>query len=316
MKAFVTGGAGFIGSHLVDRLLADGHDVTVYDRMLRGPRLLHDAMKSDRLEIIEGDLMDPGSMLMDGVDVVFHLAARADVRFSSEHPAAVFSQNVQGTFNVVEAARRNKVKTIVFASTGSIYGEPTVFPTPEDAPFPVQTSLYAASKLAGEGLIQAFAEGFGLQGFIFRFVSNVGERYTHGHIFDFYKKLKANPDTLDVLGDGNQRKSYVYVGDTVNGILTALRKSDRKINIFNLGTNDSCTVKESIGWITEYLNVKPALRYQGGTRGWSGDSPLIHLDCKRLRNLGWVPLVSIQTGIVRTVKYMQENHWLLERGEH
>ena len=172
-------------------------------------------MKQTNFAAIEGDLLEADRLnkSAQGADIVFHLAANADVRFGTEHPRRDLEQNTIATFNVLEAMRANGIKTIVFASTGSIYGEAAVIPTPEDAPFPVQTSLYGASKLAGEGLIAAYAEGFGMRGYIFRFVSILGQRYTHGHVFDFMRKLGEDPSTLEILGDGLQRKSYLHVDD-------------------------------------------------------------------------------------------------------
>ena len=196
MRAFVTGGAGFIGSTLVDRLLHDGHTVVAYDNFSTGQeRFLHDASAQEKFRLCRGDTLDLAELTsaMRGADTVFHLAANADVRFGTEHPRKDLEQNTIATFNVLEAMRSNGVRRVAFSSTGSIYGEAPVVPTPEDAPFPVQTSLYGASKLAGEGLIQAYCEGFGFQAWIFRFVSILGERYTHGHVFDFSKSLGADP---------------------------------------------------------------------------------------------------------------------------
>jgi UDP-glucose 4-epimerase len=246
-------------------------------------------------------------------DIVFHLAASADVRFGTEHPRKDLEQNTIATFNVLEAMRSSGIRRIAFASTGSIYGEPSVFPTPETAPFPVQTSLYGAAKLAGEGLIAAYCEGFGFQGYIFRFVSILGERYSHGHVFDFYKSLRGNPAELRVLGNGHQRKSYLYVQDCVDGVLTAIDRSGEKVNIFNLGTDEYCEVDDSIGWITAHLGLNPARRYAGGERGWVGDSPFIFLDTTRIRALGWRPKLSIREGVIKTVDYLRANPWLLER---
>src|SRR5262245_11985695 len=225
MRCFVTGAAGFIGSNLTDRLLENGHDVVGYDDFSTGRRqFLNKAVQSSRFSLVEGDVLDAGRLTtaMAGCELVFHLAANADVRFGTEHPRKDLEQNTIATFNVLEAMRANGIRRIVFASTGSIYGEPEVHPTPETAPFPVQTSLYGASKLAGEGLIQAYCEGFAFQGYIFRFVSLLGERYSHGHVFDFYCRLRENPLELLVLGDGHQRKSYLYVHDCIDAIFTAL----------------------------------------------------------------------------------------------
>jgi UDP-glucose 4-epimerase len=243
---------------------------------------------------------------------VFHLAANADVRHGTEHPDRDLQQNTIGTFNVLEAMRSNGVRRVAFSSTGSIYGEPEIFPTPEDAPFPTQTSLYGASKLAGEALVQAYCEGFGFQGYIFRFVSILGDRYSHGHVFDFYKRLRENPHELRVLGNGEQRKSYLSVQDCVDAIFTALERANDRVNIFNLGTDEYCHVRESIGWISTELGLAPKLAYTGGERGWIGDSPFIFLDCRKIRALGWAPKLSIREGILSTLRYLQENTWLLE----
>jgi UDP-glucose 4-epimerase len=216
---------------------------------------------------------------------------------------------------VLEAMRQNGVPRIAFSSTGSIYGEAEVFPTPENAPFPVQTSLYGASKLAGEGLIQAYCEGFGIQGYIFRFVSILGERYTHGHVFDFYQKLLANPNQLEVLGNGKQRKSYLYVQDCLDAILTAIQhpQAQAKVNIFNLGTDEYCEVNDSLGWICNGLNLNPVRQYTGGERGWIGDSPFIFLDCTKIRSLGWQPKLTIRESVGRTLEYLVKNPFLLEK---
>jgi UDP-glucose 4-epimerase len=316
MHCVVTGGAGFIGSNLVDRLLALGHDVTVYDNFSTGQRrFLDDARRNPRLRLVEGDTLDLAGLTaaIDGCELVFHLAANADVRFGTDHPKRDLEQNTIATFNVLEAMRASGARRVVFASTGSIYGDATQFPTSETAPFPVQTSLYGASKLAGEGLIQAYCEGFGFEGYIFRFVSILGERYSHGHVFDFYKRLRADPGTLRVLGDGHQKKSYLYVQDCIDAILTVLEKSrGARAHIFNLGTEEYCEVNDSIGWITAHLGLRPTLTYTGGDRGWIGDSPFIFLDTARVRALGWKPALSIRDGIIRTLDYLQANPWLLD----
>jgi UDP-glucose 4-epimerase len=315
MQAFVTGGAGFIGSSLVDRLLADGREVVAYDNFSTGQReFVAGALSHPRFTLIEGDTLDLPALTraMTGCDVVFHLAANADVRFGTEHPRKDLEQNTIATFHVLEAMRANGIKRIAFSSTGSVYGEAHVFPTPEDAPFPVQTSLYGASKLAGEGLIAAYGSGFGFEGCIFRFVSILGERYTHGHVFDFYRSLRKDPARLTVLGDGKQRKSYLYIGDCLDAMLLAMEKTRRAIEIYNLGTSEYVEVNDSIGYICERLSITPALEYTGGDRGWIGDNPFIFLDNARIRGLGWTPKVTIRDGILRTLEYLQQNPALLE----
>ena len=316
MRYVVTGCAGFIGSNLVDRLLRDGHEVVGYDNFSTGqPDFLADAERFPRFRLVTGDTLDLASLTaaLRGADLVFHLAANADVRFGTEHPRKDLDQNTIATWNVLEAMRANDVRRIAFSSTGSIYGEPSVFPTPEDCPFPVQTSLYGASKLAAEGLIGAYCAGFGVQGLIFRFVSILGERYTHGHVFDFYRKLLEDPTSIEVLGNGRQRKSYLYVQDCIDAMLLAAERASEPVSIFNLGTDEYCAVDDSLGWICEELGVRPERRYTGGERGWIGDSPFIFLDCARIRALGWQPKLSIREAVVRTLCYLQTTPWLLER---
>ncbi|OGS58375.1 MAG: nucleoside-diphosphate sugar epimerase [Elusimicrobia bacterium RIFOXYB2_FULL_62_6] len=315
MRYFITGGAGFIGSSLADRLLEDGNEVVVYDNLSTGSeRFLEKARACAGFKFVKGDTLDLEGMTraMKGCEFVFHLAANADVRFGTEHPRKDLEQNTIATFNVLEAMRAAGARRIAFSSTGSIYGEPDVFPTPEDYKFPVQTSLYGASKLAGEGLIQAYCEGFGFQGYIFRFVSILGERYTHGHVFDFYAKLLKNPAELEVLGDGKQRKSYLYIQDCISAMRAVIAKAGAKVNIYNLGTDEYCRVADSIGWITKALDLKPALKYTGGERGWIGDSPFIFLDAKKVRALGWKPALTIEQAILRTLSWLRENRWVLE----
>jgi UDP-glucose 4-epimerase len=315
LKFFVTGAAGFIGSTLVDRLLSLGHDVAGFDNFSTGQEFfLEQAAGSSRFRLIRGDLLDVPVLTdaMKGSDIVVHLAANADVRFGTQHPRRDLDQNTVATWNVLEAMRAHDIRKIAFSSTGSVYGEAAVIPTPEDAPFPVQTSLYGASKLAAEGMIAAYAEGFGMQAYIFRFVSILGDRYTHGHVFDFYKQLLEHPDHLYVLGNGQQRKSYLYVEDCIDAILTAIERAPAKVNIFNLGTDEYCQVNDSIGWISSHLGLKPRLEYSGGERGWIGDNPFIFLNCNRIRALGWQPKLTIQQAVVRTVDYLKANAWLLE----
>ena len=321
MKAFVTGASGFIGSNLVESLLTDGHEVTGWDNFSTGQAsFLEIANKHDRFRLVRGDNLDLASLIaaMAGCDIVFHVAANADVRFGLDHPRRDLEQNTIATFNVLEAMRANGIKTILFSSTGSVYGEATIIPTPEDAPFPIQTSLYGASKVAGEALIQAYCEGYGFEGYIFRFVSVLGERYTHGHVFDFYKQLLEHPDHLQVLGDGTQRKSYLYVQDCISAILHVLklrtaRDTKHRSQAYNLGRDEYCRVTDSISWICEYLGLKPKLEFSGGDRGWVGDNPFILLDTSKIQDTGWRAKVDIREGVIRTLEWLQNNHWVLAR---
>jgi len=320
-KVFVTGAAGFIGSSVADRLLVGGKSVVGWDNFSTGQRpFVADALKQPGYKLIEGDNLDLPALTnaMAGCDFVFHLAANADVRFGTEHPDKDLKQNTIATYNVLEAMRANGIKRLAFSSTGSTYGEAAVIPTPEDAPFPIQTSLYGASKVAGECLIQAYCEGFGFEGYIFRFVSILGERYTHGHVFDFYKQLVAHPDHLRVLGDGLQKKSYLYIQDCLSAMLHVTNlglaaRAKHRVEVFNLGAPEYCQVRDSIGWIGEALNLKPRLEFSGGDRGWIGDNPFIFLETKKIQATGWKAQLTIREGILRTLRWLEANPWVFEK---
>ena len=309
-KVAITGAAGFIGSTLVDSLLTQGVEVLGIDNFSTGRiEFLKDALNSPKFKLLKEDIFS-GRDLSDvlvGVDAVFHLAANADVRFGPDHPSRDLEQNTIATHKVLEAARKAGVKKFIFSSTGSVYGEAEVVPTPEDAPFPVQTSLYGASKLACEGMIAAYAESFEMQVWIFRFVSILGPRYTHGHVYDFYEQLIEHPNRLTVLGNGHQKKSYLHVADCIAAINTAVNSSTEAVNIFNLGVDGYCEVRDSIGWITSELGVSPEIAFGKETKGWIGDNPLIHLDTKKIRSLGWIPKYSIEDGVRETVRFLQES---------
>ncbi len=322
--AFVTGAAGFIGSNLVDRLLADGVKVTGWDNLSTGqPRFLEGAQRHPNFRLVRGDNLDLPALTaaMKGADFIFHLAANADIRDGWKHPAKDLQQNTVATFNVLEAMRAGGVRRIAFSSTGSVYGEALVTPdspTPEDDSFPVQTSLYGASKTAGEGLISAYAEGAQLdEAYVFRFVSILGERYTHGHVFDFYQQLIAHPDYLRVLGNGTQRKSYLYVQDCIDAMLHVARAhtardAKHRTQVYNLGTPEFVQVNDSIRFICAALGLKPRLDYTGGDRGWVGDNPFIFLDTKRIQATGWKPKLTIEQGIIRTLRWLEANRWVYE----
>ena len=320
-KVFITGVAGFIGSTLADRLLADGVAVTGWDNFSTGQeRFLAGALQHPSFRLIRGDNLDLPALTtaMVGADFVFHLAANADIKDGWSHPRKDLEQNTIATFNVLEAMRANGVRRIAFSSTGSTYGEATVIPTPEDAPFPVQTSLYAASKVAGETLLSSYAEGGQLdEAYIFRFVSILGERYTHGHVFDFYRQLIEHPDRLRILGDGKQRKSYLYVQDCVDAMLHVTRAHTARdarhhTQVYNLGTPEYVQVNDSIGYICAALGLKPALEYTGGDRGWIGDNPFIFLETKKISATGWKPKLTIEQGIIKTLRWLEANRWVYE----
>jgi UDP-glucose 4-epimerase len=315
LRYFVTGCAGFIGSTLTERLLSAGHAVVGYDNFSTGQEpFLARAHESPNFRLVRGDVLDVAALTqsMKGSEFVFHLAANADVRFGTAHPGKDLEQNTIATYGVLDAMRQNGLNRIAFSSSGSVYGESVTIPTPEDAPFPVQTSLYGASKAAGEGLIAAYCSGFGFQSYIFRFVSILGERYTHGHVFDFFTQLRHDSGTLRVLGDGRQRKSYLYVQDCIDAILTTIERSTDRVNIYNLGTDTYCEVNDSIAWICEALGVSPRIEYTGGDRGWIGDNPLIFLDTRKVCALGWRPKFTIREGVIKTVEYLSANLHILD----
>ena len=299
-KILVTGCAGFIGSNLVDKLLTQKCHIIGIDNLKTGQKVfLKSALKNKNFQFFKCDLLNLNKIkkIFKGSKIVFHLAANADVRYGYKNPYRDLEQNTITTFNVLEAMRKNNINKIVFCSTGSAYGEPKNFPTPENDDFPIQTSFYGASKVAGESFIEAYCEAFNFKSWIFRFVSILGNRYTHGHVYDFCNQLFKNPAYLKVLGDGNQRKSYLHVNDCINAMLIAIKKTKNKINIFNLGTNEYINVKQSIGVICNQLKVKPRVSFSGGKRGWIGDSPFIFLSTKKIRSLGWKPKFTIKKSI-------------------
>ena len=314
-SALVTGGAGFIGSHVVDTLVAKGARATVIDDFSTGFREF--IRPGPNVRLIEGDLRDQAIVdrAMAGHDFVFHLAANADVKEGLLHPRKDVEQNILVTQNVLEAMRAHGVNHVAFASTGALYGDAPLLPTPEVCPFPVQTSLYGASKVAAEGLLTAYAFGYGFRTWIFRFVSILGPRYSHGHVVDFWRKLKRDPTRLEVFGDGHQRKSYLHVDECVEGMLVGIRRSDASAGpqIFNLGHDEWLEVNESIRILCRELGVQPEVRYTGGVRGWIGDAPKILLDTTKIRALGWAPKKSIEASVLETLRYLLA-HPFLDRG--
>jgi len=311
-KFFVTGGAGFIGSTFADSALEKGHDVVVYDNFETGLELfLTSSSINSSFKLIKGDIRDL-SFLTESIkqsepDWIVHLAANADIRQGLSRPKRDLEFNTLGTWNIAEASRLSNVKNILFSSTGSVYGEPAIFPTPETCSFPVQTSLYGASKIAGEGILSAYSAGYGINCVTFRFVSILGARYTHGHVFDFMKSLLKDSSRIDILGDGKQLKSYLHIKDLIKGLWTVIESKPTGYEIYNIGHDDTMTVDTSVSYITREMNIEPQRFYSGGTRGWIGDSPRIQLDCTKLKKLGWHYSYDLETSVKDTVRYLLEN---------
>ena len=313
MRCFVTGGAGFIGSHFVDALLARGDELVVFDNLSTGyeENLAHHA-PNERLLLVRGDLRDRDAVLeaMDGCDFVFHFAAYMNNLFRGDaHDTRIeIDHNIIGTYHVLEAMRKLRVPRICYSSSATIYGDAQVFPTPESY-MPIQTSLYGASKFTGELYTEVFSNYFDIQSYIFRFVSWIGERYSHGVILDFViKKLLRNPRELEILGDGTQRKSFLYVSDGVAGVFRALEGFGDRVNVFNLGHTGYITVREIADIVCDEMGLENVrYRFTGGKVGWKGDAPFVHLDVTRVRGLGWEPKVGIEEGVRRTVRFLLEN---------
>jgi UDP-glucose 4-epimerase len=317
MKFLVTGGAGYIGSHFCDNALKRGHEVCAFDNFETGQELfIKSAQENKFFQVIKSDIRNFEEISAAAQnfkpDWTIHFAANADVRLGLERPRRDLDYNTIGTWNVVESARLSGCKNILFSSTGSVYGEPEIFPTPENCPFPEQTSLYASSKLAGEAIISSYVNGYAMNALVFRFVSILGPRYTHGHIFDFMKKLMRNPKELAVLGNGKQLKSYLHVEDLMHGLWTAIESRPQKLNILNIGHNDALTVDRSISYIVDELKLTPTLKYSGGERGWVGDSPRIQLDCAKMKKLNWEPKHSLEQSVRDTVQYLKANSFLFQ----
>ena len=291
MRALVTGGAGFIGSHLIDALIASGYKVRVIDNLSSGKlEFIKTHMESGNLEFQKGDLtsLSDVEIATKDIDCVFHLAANPDIRLGTRVTDTDLKQGTIATYNLLESMRINDVKKIVFASSSVVYGEDAPLPTPESYGPCLPISLYGASKLACEGLITSWAGTFGFQAWIFRFANIIGERGTHGVIFDFIHKLKNDNSRLEVLGNGLQEKSYMEVKECVNAILHVYKTQNHQINLFNLGSHDTCSVKRIAEIVTEETGYKGAkIEYTGGSRGWAGDIPRARLGIEKMLSTGY-----------------------------
>jgi len=304
-KYFITGGAGFIGSHLVDRLTGTGK-VTVYDNLSSGRReFIQHHLGKNNFHFIQADLLDIDTLnqAIANQDIVFHLAANPDVRAGIANTNLDLQQGALATYNVLEAMRLNKINKIVFASSSTVYGEAGTKAVAEDYGPLLPISLYGASKLACEGLISAFCHIFGMQAWIFRFANVVGNRSSHGVIFDFINKLRQNPEELEILGDGTQEKPYLYTSDCIDGILFGLEHSREQVNILNLGTDSSTNVTTIASMLVEAMGLSGVkFTYTGGSRGWRGDIPQVRFDITKMKNMGWKHKYNSNEAIKQAIK--------------
>jgi UDP-glucose 4-epimerase len=308
MKAFVTGGAGFIGSHIIDAVLAKlSNEVMVYDNLSSGrtahvERLLEDR----RCRFIHGDLLDADrvtrAMRGQGIDIVFHLAANPDIARGAVDPGVDFRQSVVATFNLLEAVRAADVPTLVFASGSGVYGDQGITTTPETFGPLLPISMYGAGKVAAEAMISCYVHMYGITAYILRFANVVGPRQTHGVVFDFIRKLKSNPRRLEILGDGEQSKSYVHVSDVVDAIFFVLEKGRERVNLYNVATPDYVKVN----WIAEQVVRAMGLPnvefcHVGGKRGWKGDVPVVRFDLDKIHRLGWKAKLNSGSAVERSI---------------
>ena len=317
MGCLVTGGAGFIGSAVVDRLLEDGSSVTVYDDLSTGREsFISQHFGSFNFRFVKADVLDMETLLkeMKGHTSVWHLAANPDIRKGTKSTRVDLEQNTLATYNVLEAARRTDVESVVFSSTSTVYGRAKVLPTPEDYGPCLPISLYGASKLACEGLMSAYSELYGIRGWIYRFANIIGNRSTHGILYDLVEKLNRNPTELEVLGDGNQKKSYLLVEECVDGMVYGYKQAKGGLNYFNLGADDQITVRRIVEVLVEETGLKDVeLKYTGGESGWAGDVPIFLLSTKKMADLGWKPKHNSEQAIRKAAKTVVNEHLTVDR---
>ncbi len=310
MKYFITGGAGFIGSNLADFLISQKHSVTVYDNFSSGREdFISHHSKNPLFRCINGDLLDKESLVksMKNHDMVFHLAANADIAKSMVETDLDLRLGIISTYNAVESMRINGIKKIVFSSGSGIYGDAGLVETPEDFGPLLPISMYGASKLGSEGIISAFCHMFDMQSWIFRFANVVGQRQTHGVAYDFIRKLGTSPKRLEILGDGNQSKSYIHISDVIEGIFFAINNSNETVNIFNIATEDYITVNDIAKIVANEMSLKNVrFEHSGGKRGWKGDVPVVRFDLAKMHKLGWKAKNSSREAIVKSVKALLE----------
>lgn len=321
LKAVVTGCAGFVGSHLVERLLSIGYFVIGVDNFRTGKYPFMDSFISNpNFKLIDFDLnlLDADSTLLKGVDIVYHMAANADVRGGMSDTTVDLQFNLIMTHRILECMKFNGVKRLCFASTAAALGEPNVFPTPEEISTPVQTSIYGASKMSCEHFISSFANCFGIEAYVFRFVSLLGPRYPHGHVIDFVRKLCHDPTVLHILGDGTAQKSYLHINDCIDALelvcerLRPAKKLNIPYEVYHLGFDGYIRVKDSAQLISHFMDVKPIFQFETQQRGWIGDNPFVHLSTDKIKKLGWTPQYTIEQSIEDTVLWLLAEQWMLK----
>jgi len=303
----VTGGAGFIGSHLIDRLISNGYFVRCLDNFSSGKKEYVSHHKNTNFDLIEGDVLDEKTLLssMDDCNLVYHLSANPDVRLGAKDTTVHFRQNIQATYAVLESMKQCRIKDIVITSTSTVYGDAKDLPTPEDYGPLVPISLYGASKLACEALISSYCHTFGMQSVIYRFANVVGSRSTHGVTYDFIQKLRKNPQELEILGDGRQMKSYLYISDCIDAMMFGLSKRRKNVEIFNIGSEDWIDVREIADVVSQVMDINPSYHYTGGIdggRGWKGDVKTMRLSIDLLKKMGWHPRYTSREAIKLTAQ--------------
>jgi len=307
MKILVTGGAGFIGSHLIDALLERGDEVICLDNFSSGRRefIEHNL---GQMELVEGDLLNRSDIgkAIKRCDAVFHLAANPDVRSGAGNTKTHFDNNIVATYNLLEEMRENGVTKIAFTSSSTVYGEASVIPTPENYGPLIPISIYGASKLASEALIASYCHTFDMEAIIYRFANVVGPRSTHGVIYDFINKLKANPEQLEILGDGTQKKSYLYIDDCIDAMLFGSDRMKEKVEIYNIGSEDWTDVRTIADIVSSEMGLRPEYKFTGGLdgRGWKGDVKFMRLDISKLKERGWNPRHTSNDAIRMTARWL------------
>ncbi len=302
MKAVITGGAGFIGSRLAEELLKQQYDILIIDNLISGSKEnIPKSAKFVKKDIVKDDIANE----LEDADVIFHFAADPDVRSSAEKPEKSFNQNVVGTFNVLEACRKNDIERVVFASTSTVYGESETIPTPETMPCePI--SNYGASKLACESYVSSYSHSYGIKSTVLRYANIYGPPSTHGVIFDFYKKLKTNPRKLEILGNGKQEKSYLFIDDCISGTMIAFQKQKKEYDVFNIGSEIKHTVDEIAEQVCKNIGISPIFEYTGGERGWVGDVKLMLLDISKLKDIGWKERTTFEQGVKEYISWLKK----------